>query len=227
MATEYNLRNKPNPTIIEEASATQKVLEKMLLSEEFLTKISSKISEFISLRLQQQVEDLKAEVKMLRTELSEVNKKNEMLEQHSRSYNLRIFGVKEQANEDVNEVVIDLCKRKLSVDVQLCDIDIAHRLKSKEGTTLPIIVSFVRRSLKKKIFNNKRKLKGSNIFVKEDLTTFRMSLLKELANYSPKGSWWTYNGKLFSKLGNNIHHINCIADIKNVCLVDLQWEVIQ
>ncbi|KAI4466549.1 l1 transposable element-related [Holotrichia oblita] len=216
MATDYKLRSMGPSTSVDEISISQKNLEDFLLSEEFVSKISVKICEKLSGQLQKQVDGLNKDVKQLRTELSEAKKKIEELEQYSRSNNLRIFGVKEHPKENVDEVVVKLCKEELGLNIHLHDIDVAHRLKSKEGTTRPIIVRFVCRSVKRKIFSNKSKLKGTRTIIKEDLTPFRISLLKKLSSCSPKQSYWTSDGRIFSKMGNNIHLINSFDDITNL-----------
>lgn len=220
LGTDRNLRsNKPLSTasnVIDDTSVTQKVLENLLLSEDFINKISSKISENLIPSLQTEVKRLNEEVSSLKTSLVEANMRIEHLEQYSRANNLRIFGVKEQEKEDVNNLVVNMCNEKLGISITTSDIDVAHRLKSKENGIRPIIVRFLHRSTKKNIYNSKKKLKGSKVVIKEDLTSYRVSLLKKLASCSPKTSYWTNNGKVFSKRDNTVYPIQSLSDIEKI-----------
>ena len=73
--------------------------------------------------------------------------------------------------DKLNSVIADLNLRRE-------DIDIAHRLGSKQnrkrrGTTVParrVIIKFNSRIKRDKVLKNRKLLKGTDIFVNEDLT---------------------------------------------------------
>ncbi|KAK9729452.1 hypothetical protein QE152_g15939 [Popillia japonica] len=51
-------------------------------------------------------------------------------------------------------------------------IDCCHRLPGKQPNHRPILVKFVTRDIKKRVYANKKKLKGSKIVIREDLTAY-------------------------------------------------------
>lgn len=197
---ERPLRNR-QPNAIDEDVIAQRVMDKLVANDDYVAKISSKICEQISRLLDENIKGLAEEVSQLRTNIKQIVN------------NLRIFGVQETPNEDTYQTFIDLYKNKLQVDIQSYDIDTIHRLRAKENGITPIIVRFTRRMVKKKIFNSKRKLKGTKIVIKEDLTPHRLSLLKRLSSTAPAKSYWTSNGRVFYKSGETIRHIKSLSDI--------------
>ena len=62
----------------------------------------------------------------------------------------------------------------------------------------------MRYSIRKNVFQNKRKkkLKGKNISIKENVTGYRMSALNEAREKFDFKNVWTYNGRILYK-GNN------------------------
>ncbi|KAK9711826.1 hypothetical protein QE152_g25238 [Popillia japonica] len=80
------------------------------------------------------------------------------------------YGIPETANDNTDNVISAICKDKLGVDVHQGTIDCSHRLGKSENGSRPILVKFCSRNIKQMIFNNKRKLKGSKIIIREDLT---------------------------------------------------------
>jgi hypothetical protein len=135
------------------------------------------------------------------------------LEQYTRKNSLRIFGVPEQKNENTDEVVSNICKNKLGIDVPAHLIDCSHRLPGREPYHRPIIVKFISRNTKKNVFTKKRLLKGSNIVITEDLTKLRYQLMKNASKkFGPKNVW-SSDGKIFVKLDNSIKVIRSNDDL--------------
>ena len=98
---------------------------------------------------------------------------------YSRRESVRITGVEEKREEDVEEIVIGI-GRKVGVEIERRDIAAAHRVGSrKDGKERQIIAKFVNRKDKEKLVQAARKkakevieLKGK-VFVNEDLTDLR------------------------------------------------------
>ena len=78
---------------------------------------------------------------ILEKKLEEATKMHDNLEQYSRKFNLEIYGIPEQGREDTEEIVLNLAKR-LNVNLEPEDIDIAHRMKKGNTRPRPIIVRF-------------------------------------------------------------------------------------
>ena len=105
-------------------------------------------------------------------------------EQYGRRDNIRIFGVKEEADEDVYQKVVDVA-RKVGHQISKTDISICHRVPSrnvKKDEGRPIIVKFVRRQTKSGLMANKKSLKDceEKIFINDDITLLRARLAKAL-----------------------------------------------
>ncbi|XP_039299102.1 uncharacterized protein LOC120354963 [Nilaparvata lugens] len=91
------------------------------------------------------------------------------LEQYSRRNTVEIYGVPSVADEDVAEVVLQVCKT-LNMDVNKDSIDACHRLRKRENRpTAGIAVRFVRRS-DVETLPQRRKMKG-------DLNTQHMGFI--------------------------------------------------
>lgn len=213
MMADYKLRSKQSASSLDEDLIAEKVIEKLFANDDVISKISSKICDRLSHMINENINGLVNKVEQLNIKLQEANEKIDNLEQYSRINNLRVFGCKEVPNEAPVDVFVDFCRTKLNLIIQPSDIDVAHRLRGKENGIRPMIVRFVTRTLKKKVFACKSKLKGSKIVLKEDLTPYSQSLLKKVSKVVPSNSAWTNDGKIFARTGNVIRHIRCDEDI--------------
>ena len=93
-----------------------------------------------------------------------------------------------------------ICKKKLIIE----DLDRTHRTgKVNNGKSRTIIVKFVRYNVPKKIFHNKRKLKGKNTSITESLTMLRVKKLNEARDLYDRNNVWTYDGRIMVKDENN------------------------
>ena len=103
---------------------------------------------------------------------------SDAVEQYGRRDNIRIFGIKENADEDIYQEVINVAKCA-GVNVTKSDISICHRVPSRAtDKPRPVIVKFVRRELKHRVMSCKRKLKenADMIFINDDITPLRARL---------------------------------------------------
>ena len=86
-------------------------------------------------------------------------------------------------------------------EINIEDLDRTHRIgKVNNGKSRPIIVKFARYNVRKKIFHNKRKLKGKNT---ESLTMLRVKKLNEARDLYDRNNVWTYDGRIMVKDENN------------------------
>ena len=84
-------------------------------------------------------------------------------EQYFRLESIRIYGVKESQNEDSGEVVCDIMKEKLGIEMCPGDINRVHRLNQVYPTVnkpRAIIVKFFSHAIKRRCVLNRKKLKG-------------------------------------------------------------------
>jgi hypothetical protein len=150
--------------------------------------------------IRENVMHLKKQIKGLSAELNEVKMYANENEQYSRRCNIRIFGLTELEDENCYEVVTEFCKTKLGYNLELREIDRTHRVgRLRPGKQRAIIVKFCSYQSKIKVMKCKKNLKGTSIYVNEDLTF----LNKELFNYARANlkdlPVWSTDGKVLIK----------------------------
>lgn len=122
-------------------------------------------------------------------------------------------------------MIVDFCRRYLDINISKQDISVSHRQwhpdeQRKQGKDYipPIYCKFVSRSLAKLCIDKKhyiRKLtiNDKDIFIRENLTFNRRSLMdrvqKQLHSYQYK---WAKNGKVFVKKSKNSRVIRVLTE---------------
>lgn len=190
-----------------------RVIERVINSDKFLDKLISSISANLESCFNTKIKELDMKVEQLVTKTADLSEENEHLEQYSRRNSLRIYGIPKNTNENTDEIVINLCRDKFNINISTDMIDCSYRLPGKEGAHSPIIVKFVSWNTKKLIYANKKKLKGSKILIKEDLTKKHAQLFTSACSLYSNKNVWTYNGKIFVKCNNSIKQIKINSDL--------------
>lgn len=143
--------------------------------------------------IRHEVDFVKSKQKLISAELND-------LEQYSRRNNIQIFGVPEDSSdENCEKIAMKILAQNLQVEVNPTDIEAAHRVGKKipERTNpRPVIVRFVNRKDRDRVMMNKRKLKGSRLFVTEDLTRKNLVLLNEVKKMECVDRAWSFNGNI-------------------------------
>ena len=104
-------------------------------------------------------------------------------EQYSRRNCLPLHGVDEEDVEDTDQKIIEVIAEEMDIQLVEEDLDRTHRIgKKSDGKSRPIIIKFTRYNVRKKIYSNKKKLKGKNVMITESLTTAWVKLLKYCIN---------------------------------------------
>ena len=137
--------------------------------------------------------------------IDELENVTDRQEQYSRRNCLLVHGITETKDENTDKIVIDLVNDKLGVNVTENDIDRSHRIGEKKDDSTksrPIIVKLVRHNTRKKIFDNKKRLKGTGVSLTESLTARRMKELKKARDEHGFTNVWTTDGKILVKLPN-------------------------
>ena len=149
------------------------------------------------------------QIRDLQSRVSGLEEKCDDLEQYSRRNIVRIRGIPERRDEDTDEMVKELAAQKLEVKVGYSDIVRSHRIGRKnddKATPRDIIVSFTSHNTKTAIMRNGRKLKGTKIFINEDLTKIRGAIAWEARKLRREGKLidtWTRDGMIYIKLAEN------------------------
>ena len=168
------------------------------------------LAETITSKFDKLLQKKDAEISELRTRLSSLEEKCDDLEQYSRRNIVRIRGIAERPDEVTDEIVKELAARKLDVHIADTELVRSHRVGRKtDDRTAPrdIIVSFTTHNVKRAIMRNGRKLKGTRVFINEDLTKTRGKIAWEARNLRRDGKLtetWTRDGTVFVKTVDNI-----------------------
>lgn len=197
-----------------------KVVEKLLLSDGFISKITEAINKNINQLFEKElktyVERINNLEDQLKSAISEKDRVCDELEQYSRRNSLRIYGIPTTQNEKTDDIVIKMCKEKLGVDIDAFSIDRSHRLSGREGQYKPLIVRFVSHNIKQLIYSNKKKLRGTKVIIREDLTSRRNGLLRSASNIFGQRNVWSIDGKIMVKNKSKIYKIMSTKDLNDV-----------
>lgn len=136
----------------------------------------------ISRELKEELATFKSEMKSVKDDLvsrcSETEQKCKLLEDqilyhevYQRRENLRIFGIKEDKDEDVERKVKYFMDKELDLyEVDQIEFQRVHRVGQIRGDSpRPIIIRFLRYPDRERVFNSAKKLKGTNFYIKPDL----------------------------------------------------------
>ena len=146
-----------------------------------------------------EVQSLKNQVHAGSTKTEGVEKRQNDLEQYTRRNIIRIFGVKEQTNEDTDQIAVDLANEKLGFQLTKQDIDRSHRVQQKNPRKIkPIIVKLCSYRNKGCFMRNKKKLKGTGISIQEDLTLPNLILLQKTSKCDKVNAAWSADGRIFA-----------------------------
>ena len=160
---------------------------------------------------------LNEEISNLRDENAQLREIIDNQEQYSRRNCLLIHGVAETQREKTDAVVLDIFQNQLGIPEEAININYferSHRLgkvrstdQGRRGSKRPIIEKFTSYRTRNEVFYNKKKLKGSNVVITENLTKKRYSLLKASLDVLGRHSCWTKDGRILTKKNNEVVQI--------------------
>ncbi|KAK5649644.1 hypothetical protein RI129_000673 [Pyrocoelia pectoralis] len=187
----------------------------LLDNEKFIETLSNKIMQVIEIQV------CKITAPLI-SEIEEVKKSNvttqelDNLRQYTRRNSLRIFGIKEDINEDVERKMIETFNTYCNVNMKAESIDRCHRIgKPSDNINKPraIIVKFTSYRYKNLIYRSKTKFRNTKIVIKEDLTRTRLELYKEACSKFGFKNVWTVDGVIKTKIKGRAVSINKMDDL--------------
>jgi len=164
-------------------------------------------------RLRKEADYSKKEREKLKEKMFEIEQRQRRttsrlndLEQYGRRWNLRIWGIegdsKNETTEESMRKVVQFIRERLEIhDVHEESIEIAHRLgtyRLRENRAM--IVRFMTRPDRQRVLNQRRRLRGSQFKIVEDLTPDNHRLLQRWKNALGFSSAWSWNGNIFVSL---------------------------
>lgn len=209
-------------------AAVKTLVMKLCSSDEFVSQLTESITKALETKFSKQVKVLKDENIKIKTELKkleEVNhnltRKFDRLDEVMRCKTLRFYGIKEEKNEKLMEIIKDtIINKKLGFKINASEIESCYRVGSIENDKVrPVVVIFSHLGLRKSIYKSKKKLKGTGIVIREDLTNKKLNILKMvLEKMKSKGITWTNNCNIFVKYndGEEILKISTEEDAVNL-----------
>lgn len=167
---------------------------------------------------------------LLRRELQETKKEILELKQYTRNINLEIKGLPIAPNEDLVSSVQKVASC-LGVELAESDIDVVHRVRSKDKDKPNVVVKFVTRSVRDKVLNAAKKTrlntkhlgfeKQEPLFVNEHLCVENKALLTKAKKAAKDRNWkfvWLSQGKILMRRTDNstVLHVTSEDDLTNV-----------
>ena len=196
--------------------------------------VTISVADEISLQAKQldQLRCMIADVRAYVTEIADRIYEQELitddLAQYSRSNNcLILHGCKdlptqEATEQDFENYVLDklYSKIKLPKALESNDIDICHVLPSTKEKN-PIIIKFVRRSIRNQIFARKSNLKADEnntekLSITEAPTKRRLRLVEEAKRVFGFQNVWTFKGRVYCKFQGRRNALNDFIDIQKI-----------
>lgn len=189
-------------------TAVKTLVMKLCSSDEFVSQLSDSITKALDTKFNKQIKALQDENIKIKAELNKLQEINnnlvknfERIDGVLRCKNLRFYGIKENKNEKTKDVIKDIVSKKLGLKMSNLEIESCFRVGEIENDKVrPIVATFSHLDLKKSVYNSKKKLKGTGIVIREDLTKNKLNILKTaLEKVKSKGIAWTNNCNIFVK----------------------------
>nr|CAH7716293.1 unnamed protein product [Callosobruchus chinensis]CAH7720604.1 unnamed protein product [Callosobruchus chinensis] len=97
------------------------------------------------------------------------------------------------------------------------DIVFCKRIgKMREGKTRGILLKLANIKLRQRVYNSKKRLKGTGIVIKEDLTENKMKLMEAAIEKTSLRDVWSSMGNVFAMKNNVRHLIDSKAALDNL-----------
>jgi hypothetical protein len=141
-------------------------------TDEIKTQLISVESKILS--IDDKLSNVGSDLSTANKNISILENKIDFLECKNRENNILFFGICEALkvdDENISDIIINLCAVKLNVVISLNEINKCHRLGAfKLNKNRPVLLSLVHNRIKTQIFSNAKNLKGSGISISDDLT---------------------------------------------------------
>lgn len=201
--------NRANARLDDSGEENVSFLQKL---EEFQGKINSSL---VSLR---------SDVSIIKKSVTVLQQQTQKLELQNNSHFLIINGIKEENNQDLYDILTQLFKNKLSLDINKSNLSYLYRMGKKidstrkaNGAARPIAVKFCQKWARDLVFNKKRLLKGSGIVIVEMLTSENISLFKKVRAMMGKSAW-TFNGVVYVESASGKKQIKNESEIGEIVI---------
>ena len=182
-ATEM-LTNQFNNKIVQLESKISELQRSLEFSQQEITELATEKRKIISERSEdrKRLSELTDDNELLRTRLSDLEARLNYNEDHSRRNNLRISGVTESEGGETWEQTAVSLKSLLENKLELPPLRIerAHRTGQRvDNKPRTIVARFTSYADREMVMRNARKLKGTRIYINEDLCPASQEIVKQ------------------------------------------------
>ncbi|KAH7985200.1 hypothetical protein HPB49_026553 [Dermacentor silvarum] len=180
--------------------------------------------------LQREHTTLKKENAELKKELADTRADLIELKQYSRQNNIEIKGLPHDPSERP-EAIIQVLGEKLGTKIETAEIDVVHRVPTKEKGKTNVIVRFVSRSSRNKVLQAAKKkrlttadfgFEGTNaVYINEHLCLENKILLGKATQLRKEKQWkfsWVSQGKILVRKTetSSVIHISRESDLAKI-----------
>lgn len=212
------------PYTKQQKSELNTLISEFFTDETLVASFAAQIADIVTRNIQGALEKLNNKINLIEGKIEEVQAENEdikkrldELEQSARSNQIRIYGIPEIINENLEETVKDIFESKLNIT--RCKLEKCYRTgKLQQNMNKPrsIIVKFENNNYKNEVYQAKKKLKGSKYVITEDLTKLRFELLLLAKEKLGKTNAWTDSGRVFIAYAGKRMALKTTEDLMNI-----------
>lgn len=242
-AAERNIRTEERGmrTDIEEMKQSMNFISKSL--DEANARVAATLAENSTLKKEN--DTLRVKVDTLQKELVECQTSLVKSEQYTRNRNLEIKGIAHEPNESLPDI-LEKIGVAIGEPILRQDVDVCHRVPTKDKSSLNIIVQFQRRDKRDAVLEKAKKTRLTNatvglltaplersstatqekpIYINEHLCPLMKRLLGMAITRKRENSWkfvWTKNGSILARRteSSTIISIQCESDLRMICAAE-------
>ena len=210
-------------SISEKKDFVKLCLNELLENEHFLSALRDTIAGEVERVFRDRFEEMAAHVTSIQKVNKDLSDKCEMLstkcdslEQYSRRTSIRISGIKDGSHLEVEASVISILRDKLELNIDASSIDRCHPIGKPQDGSRNVLVKFVSYRHQRQVLASRSKLKGTGIFINEDLTKTRYGLYVQAVKTYGRKHVWTLDGKIYIKSKGKKYIIVCDSDFNNI-----------
>ena len=117
---------------------------------------------------------------------------------------------------DVEKNVLKVLQGTMGLHIDNSHIDQCHQINAAKEGSQNVIIKFTSHRHQRLVLQNRRKLKGTGIWINEDLTSARYSLYRKTVEKFGARSVWTLDGKIFVNVKGKKYENLYESDLESV-----------
>lgn len=198
-------------TKAEMAAIVKDSIKELFKDEDFISRITQKITD----KIEQKLKKLEEEIKNQNDKVNILQQKMDDMEQQMKANNICIYGVPENSDENITSKILQIVNSHTGMVIKN-EIINCYRIGKQPipNKSRPIIMKLRSPEVKSEIFRNVNKFRGKGIFITEDLTYKKRMLLKQAKSTLGEKEVWSSNGQIFTKTDGKRVKLCCFEDVQ-------------